>query len=59
MVGIYVVVEVEEKGELEKLKLREVEENKVYEGGSGRDGKEVKEGQVCEKRQVGECQNEN
>ena len=41
------------------MKLREVEENKVYEGGSGRDGKEVKEGQVYEKRQVGECQNEN
>ena len=40
---IVVEEEDEEDGELEKLKLREVEEDNVYEGGSENGGGEVKE----------------
>ena len=42
-------------GELERLKLREVEEDNLYEGGSENGGGEVKEKQGNEMGQLEEC----
>ena len=46
----------EEDGELEELKLREVERDNFYEGGSENGGREVKEEQGNEMGQLEECQ---
>ena len=53
---IVVEEEDEEDGELEKLKLREVEEDDLFEGGSENGGGEVKRKQGNEKGQLEECQ---